>query len=146
MATSSALQTLIELATTETDAAAKRLGLAIRAGEEAEQKLALLMQYREDYAERFQVTMAAGVTAAGYRNFTLFMDKLDAAINGQQDIVGGAQRRIAAERAAWQAGERKRMSYGTLVSRANKAEAVREGKRDQKQTDELAARKALYKQ
>ncbi|TFW09625.1 hypothetical protein E4K72_05035 [Oxalobacteraceae bacterium OM1] len=44
MASSSALETLIELATTESDEAAKRLGQAIRACEDTEQKLALLLQ------------------------------------------------------------------------------------------------------
>jgi flagellar FliJ protein len=145
MATSNALRTLIELATAETDAAAKRLGNAIRVGEEADQKLTLLMQYRDDYAQRFQDTMATGVTAAGYRNFQQFMVKLEAAITGQQQVVAQAQHRITVERSAWQAGERKRMSYGILVTRAENAEQVREGKREQKQTDELAARKTLYK-
>jgi flagellar FliJ protein len=146
MANPSALKTLIELATTEVDEAAKRLGGAIRAGEAAQEKLDMLKDYRQDYATRYQATMAQGVTAAAYRNFQQFMDKLDAAIKGQQGVVFDAERRIGIERSAWQAGERKRMSYNTLVNRADKAEALRESKRDQKQTDELAARKASHKQ
>ncbi len=50
MATPSALNTLIDLANKETDEAAKRLGAALRVCEEADQKLDLLMQYRNDYA------------------------------------------------------------------------------------------------
>ena len=145
MAIPSALDTLIELATTETDEAAKRLGNAIRAHEDTEQKLALLLQYRDDYAMRFQSNLAAGLTAAGYRNFQLFIDKLDTAISGQQQVVLDTQKRVDRERAAWQAGERKRMSYGTLATRAQKEEQQRENRRDQKQTDEFAARQALYK-
>lgn len=140
MAHPSSLDTLIELATTETDAAAKKLGSAIRAHEETEKRLALLLQYRDDYTIRFQSSLAAGLTAAGYRNFQLFLDKLDTAIAGQQNIVNEAQKRIDAERSAWQASERKRMSYDTLAARARQAELRLEVKRDQKQTDELAAR------
>lgn len=145
MATSSALDTLIELATKETDEAAKRLGHCMKAAEETEQKLALLMQYRDDYAARFQQNLSAGLTAMGYRNFQLFMDKLEQAINSQQLVVRDAHVRVERERTAWQASERKRMSYGTLANRALKSKQQAESKRDQKQTDEHAARQFLYK-
>lgn len=145
MATSSALDTLIELATSATDDAAKRLGNAIRAADDTEKKLALLQQYRDDYIARFHANLSNGISAAQYRNFQLFLDKLDTAIAGQEKIVVDAKCRIGEERTAWQASERKRMSYGTLATRAHKVEALRQGKRDQKQTDEAAARQALYK-
>ncbi|MGN6388862.1 MAG: flagellar export protein FliJ [Burkholderiaceae bacterium] len=145
MTTPSALHTLIELAGTESDDAAKRLGQAVRTGEEAEQKLALLVQYRDDYAARLQNGMGAGLPAADYRNYQSFIGKLDQAIDGQRRVVEQAQQRVGAERAAWQACERKRLSYGTLADRAQQREAVREQRRDQKQTDELAARQAYTK-
>ena len=145
MATSSALDTLIELATKETDEAAKRLGQCMRAAEETEQKLALLMQYRDDYAARFQQNLTTGLTAMGYRNFQLFMDKLEQAIDSQKLVVRDAHVRVERERTAWQASERKRMSYGTLANRALKSKQQAENKRDQKQTDEHAARQFLYK-
>jgi flagellar protein FliJ len=145
MAIPSALDTLIELATKATDDAAKRLGRAIRGTEDAEQKLALLLQYRDDYAARFQVNMMSGVTASGYRNFQLFLNKLEDAIKGQQRIVLDAQKRVSNEKNAWQQSERKRMSYDTLATRAEKEQQLKETRRDQKQTDEFAARRLLYK-
>ncbi|MDF3035248.1 MAG: fliJ [Paucimonas sp.] len=145
MANRSALDTLIELASSESDEAAKRLGQAIRAAQDTEERLALLMQYRDDYAARFQASLTAGLTAAGYRNFQNFMDKLDTAISGQQQIVRDAQRQMGEQRTAWQASERKRMSYDVLATRMEKDEQRRETKRDQKQTDEVAARQAAYK-
>jgi flagellar FliJ protein len=145
MATSSALETLIDLAMRETDEAAKRLGLAIRATEDTEKKLALLMQYRDEYAARFQANMARGLTAMGYRNFQLFMDKLDDAIAGQQQIVLQSKQRVQVEQTAWQQSERKRVSYNTLATRAQKEEQRKESKREQKMTDEQATRSAHYK-
>lgn len=145
MATSSALDTLIELASKESDEAAKRLGHCMKAAEDSEQKLALLMQYRDDYATRFQQNLANGLTAMGYRNFQLFLDKLENAISSQQLVVRDAHIHVELERSAWQASERKRMSYGTLANRALKARQLAENKRDQKQTDEHAARQFLYK-
>jgi flagellar FliJ protein len=145
MANLSALDTLIDLAMRETDEAAKRLGLAIRATEDTEKKLALLMQYRDEYAARFQANMARGLTAMGYRNFQLFMDKLDDAIAGQQQVVLQSKQRVQVEQTAWQQSERKRMSYDTLATRAHKEEQRKESKREQKMTDEQATRSAHYK-
>lgn len=145
MANHSALDTLIELASNETDEAAKRLGLAIRACEDTEQQLTLLMQYRDDYTARIQAALMTGVTAAGYRNFQLFLEKLDTAIAGQQQIVTDAKRRMQDQRSAWQASERKRMSYDTLATRVEKEEQRQENKRDQKLMDEHATRQANYK-
>lgn len=145
MATNSALDTLIELATKETDEAAKRLGRAVRANGDAEQKLEMLMQYREDYVLRFQQRMSSGVSAAGYRNFQGFLDKLDDAIRGQQRVVQDAERRVGVERTAWQGSERKRMSYDILAERKMKVQELKETRREQKQTDEFAARQLFYK-
>ncbi|HEY0847060.1 MAG TPA: flagellar export protein FliJ [Noviherbaspirillum sp.] len=145
MATHSALDTLIELATNQTDEAAKRLGRAIRACEDTEQKLAMLIQYREEYEARFKAGMASGLTMAGYRNFQLFLEKLDTAIEGQEKIVQDAKLRIATERSSWQSCERKRMSYDTLATRAEQVKQRMENKRDQKLMDEFATRQANYK-
>ncbi|WP_019141174.1 flagellar export protein FliJ [Noviherbaspirillum massiliense] len=145
MATNSAIDTLVELATTQADEAAKRLGLAIRACEDSEQKLALLLQYRDDYQARFQSGLVSGLTAAAYRNFRNFMDKLDLAISGQQQIVDDAKRRIQQERSTWQETERKRMSYDTLAGRALREQQRKESRRDQKAMDEFATRASLPK-
>ena len=145
MANPSALETLIELATTETEEAAKRLGLAVKAAADTESKLTLLEGYREEYAARFQASMASGLTALGYRNYQLFIDKLDLAVASQQNVVNEARKRVEERRLAWQTGERKRMSYGTLANRAQQEEQARNNKRDQKAMDEHAARQHLFR-
>lgn len=145
MANPSALVTLIELAVKDSDDAARRLGEALRAAEETEKKLEMLLGYRDEYASRFQRNQANGISAMEYRNFQLFIDKLDTAISGQQTIVDNARHRVDGERKTWQECERKRMSYDTLASRAETARQHKENKRDQKQMDEFAARSATYK-
>ena len=145
MAQQSALDTLIELAQRATDDAAKRLGAALKAQGECEQKLAMLLGYRDDYAAKLDAAQMAGITPMAYRNFVAFMDKLDIAINGQRDIIKHAQYKSGVEKAAWQACERKRLSYRTLNERAAIETLRRENKLDQKQTDEHAARQAHYK-
>lgn len=140
-----ALDTLIELATTAADQAARQLGQALRAAEDTEKKLALLQQYRDEYAARFQANMTAGLSAMGYRNYQCFLDKLDQAISGQQHVVREAQRQVAADRCAWQASERKRLSYGTLADRAHHSAQRKQNRQEQKQADEHATRQLLYR-
>lgn len=145
MANLHALTLMIDLASKETDEAAKRLAAALRAGEEAEQKLDLLLQYRGDYAARCQSNLEAGISAANFHNFQLFMQKLDHAIAGQQKVLDDCARRTQQARAAWQACEQKKMSFVTLAERANREDLRRESWRDQKLNDEHAARRTLPK-
>lgn len=145
MASRSQLETLIDLAQRETDDAAKRLGASLKAVEDCQQKLQMLNGYRDDYARRFEETMAGGISPGAYRNFQAFMGKLDNAIMGQQEVVRHAQRRSEQEKTAWQGSERKRMSYTTLETRAQEEALKLENKRDQKAMDEHAARQAYYK-
>jgi flagellar protein FliJ len=145
MASPSQLATLIDLARRETDDAAKRLGNALKMVEDCEQKLEMLAGYRNDYAQRFETSLAAGMTPMAYRNFQAFLDKLDNAVKGQVEAVQKARKRSEQEKALWQVCERKRMSYTTLDNRAQQEALRLEAKRDQKAMDEHAARQAYYK-
>lgn len=140
MATTSALTTLIELAQRDTDDAAKRLGAALTAVDEAEQKLQMLLGYRDDYANRLDQAQMAGITPFAYHNFVAFLAKLDNAINGQQEVLKHARYKSALEKTRWQESERKRLSYRTLNERAASAALQIENKRDQKMMDDHAAR------
>jgi flagellar FliJ protein len=145
MAHSSALDTLLDLARRATDDAAKRLGAAVQAVEEARQKLEMLHGYRDDYAHKLDAAQLRGMTPMAYQNFVAFMAKLDKAIQGQRDLLVHAEARAAHEKAAWQAAERKRLSYSTLSQRAAEEALRLENKRDQKLMDEHATRQAYYR-
>lgn len=146
MAQLSALDTLIDLAQKDSDAAAKRLGAANKLVEEAEQKLEMLVGYRDEYARKLDAAQVAGITPFAYHNFVAFIGKLDNALNGQRDVLKHARFKAESERKTLQESERKRLSYRTLNERAA-SEALRiQNKRDQKQMDDHAARGARYKQ
>jgi flagellar FliJ protein len=145
MANPSALETLIELAQRESDERARRLGAALKAVEEAQQKLDMLLGYRDDYANKLDAAQMAGITPFAYHNFVAFVGKLDNAILGQREVLRHAEHRASTTRTAWQESERKRLSYRTLNERAAAQELAAENKRDQKAMDEHAARSAHYK-
>ena len=111
----------------------------MRAHEENTRKLAMLLQYREDYAERYQQGMTRGVDITHHVNFREFLGKLDEAIGGQQGLVEQTGRRLQHERDAWQEAERKRQSWTTLAGRAQQARLKQEQRREQKASDEHAA-------
>jgi flagellar protein FliJ len=142
MAHPSALDTLIDLAQRASDAAAKRLGAALKAVEEGEQKLRMLEGYRADYVAKLDAAQMAGITPFAYQNFVAFIGKLDAALNGQRDVIKHARHKADFEKKAWQESERKRLSYRTLNERAALEALKVENKRDQKMMDDHAARTA----
>jgi flagellar FliJ protein len=145
MANPSALETLIDLAQRESDERARKLGVALKAVEEAQQKLDMLLGYRDDYARKLEAAQVAGITPFAYHNFVAFVGKLDSAIAGQREVLRHAERRSGTVRQAWQESERKRLSYRTLSARAAQEALKVENKRDQKAMDEHAARSAHYK-
>jgi len=146
MAQLSALETLIDLAQKDSDAAAKRLGAANKLVEEAEQKLEMLVGYRDEYARKLDAAQVAGITPFAYHNFVAFIDKLDNALNGQRDVLKHARFKAETERKTLQESERKRLSYRTLNERAASEALKVQNKRDQKLMDDHAARGARYKQ
>jgi flagellar FliJ protein len=145
MANTSALQTLVDLAQRESDNRARRLGVALKAVEEAEQKLQMLLGYRQDYADRLDQAQMNGITPFAYANFVAFLGKLDNAINGQREVIKHAEYKADTERKAFQESERKRLSYRTLNERAAAQALAIETRRDQKMMDDFAARTARMK-
>ncbi len=136
MARTSALHVLIELARTRADDAAKRLGSLNAQNIGLEAKLALLLQYCDEYRARFQLSMQRGLTASDWRNYHEFLEKLDAAIAEQRDILALMNQRLKAGQADWQTARRTLASYDTLAQRQLRAELLRAARYEQKQTDE----------
>ena len=142
MSKPSALETLLELAQTRTDDAAKRLGTLHTQGVHMEAKLQLLLQYRDDYCARFQILMRQGLTASGWRNYQEFLDKLDAAIVQQRGLLAAARQRVDDGRLDWQSARRTLKSYHTLAQRHIRTELLHLTRREQKETDEYVVNAA----
>ncbi|SEK69188.1 flagellar export protein FliJ [Nitrosovibrio tenuis] len=136
MSERSALETLIELAQTRADDAAKRLGALNAQNLDMEAKLVLLLQYCDEYRARFQASMQRGLTASDWRNYHEFLNKLDAAIVQQREILILMRQRVAAGQTAWQTARQTLSSYDTLDQRRVRAETLRAARYEQKQSDE----------
>lgn len=141
--TSSAIHTLIELAVKESSRAAEKLGEASKLLKEGEKNLSMLMDYRNDYTTQFSQNSQKGLFTENYQNFQGFLNKLDQAIVGQQAVVDSCKQKVAYQLKYWQECERKKLSYGVLVSHAATKAHRSQLKKDQKLMDEHALRQSM---
>lgn len=144
MPTSSSLKMLLDLTQNRSDAAARRLGELNSREQEAEQKLRLLLGYRQDYQVRFQEFAKNGIDQAAWRNFREFIGKLDAAITEQRNAVENSRNRMQAGRTDWHAQQRQLKSYDTLSQRQERAETLRAAKREQREQDEQTIKSLVH--
>ena len=78
--------------------------------------------------------------AGNMRNFQAFIDTLDAAIEQQRNLLVTANARVEAAKPDWQRQKQKLGSYEVLQARGEAAEAKTMARRDQRDSDEHAAR------
>lgn len=143
MKTLTALETLLTLSAQEADAAAIRLGNAIAARDDAQQRLKMLQQLRAEYAQRLEGHMQQGLNFAACTNFQRFLAKIDEAIAGQATIEHGAATQAEQSQLHWQAKKREGRTWELLVERAARDAQRREVKQERKANDEFAARAVL---
>ena len=143
MAQTFALQPLLELAQAEGDAAKTTLATLNREIKLQDQKLVLLLNYREEYQERLRQRVTTGLDGGGLRNFNDFLDRLEQAVTKQQAVVVHAQARADAALKEWQIIQRKFKAFDKLSQRFDSSLRCREAKRDQKVQDDNASRRAI---
>ena len=142
MAKPTPLNTLAELAQDNTDKATRELGRLQGLRTQAEQQLLALTEYRHEYRTRMQAIAAEGMTSGRWQDFSRFLDSLDHAIRQQTSALAKAEADLLAGRANWQQEKRRQNSFDTLITRAEVREQQVSARREQRSTDEYAARMA----
>jgi flagellar FliJ protein len=132
------LQILLDLARTDSDSAAVRLGALNGHDRDMEERLRLLLEYRGEYTANLARMARAGMSSVDWRNFREFIDKIDAAIVQQREAVADAKHEVQAGRHQWHAQQRKLRSFDTLSLRHRSAEQKRESRQEQKEQDDFA--------
>lgn len=134
------LQPLLDLAHNHSEDAGRKLQLLKVSWQEAEHKLAQLVSYREEYRGRLMQNSQQGMQMAAWREFQMFMSKLDQAIELQGDEVAKCRMRWEGGRLEWLERQRRVKAYGTLSQRHAAGEVKREAKSEQREQDEFAGR------
>lgn len=132
------LQTLLDLAQEGSDAAAARLGVVNGHDRDMQKRLQLLLEYRGEYTARLARVAQVGMHSVGWRNFREFIDKIDAAIEQQRELVAAARRQVETGQRHWHTQQRRLKSFDTLSQRHRSAERKSEALREQKEQDDFA--------
>jgi len=141
MASKETLAQLIRLARSASDAAARALGVEQTREREENGKLELLVAYRKEYLARFEAAARAGLDGRGLANYREFMQRLEEAVAQQRDHLAAHRRAVEKCRGEWQSAHGRLKSFDTLDERRRRGERLEARRRDQRRTDEQAARK-----
>jgi len=137
------LQTLLDLAQENCDAAAAQLGVVNVHDREMQERLELLLEYRGEYTARLASVAKTGMHSVGWRNFREFIDKIDIAIEQQRELVAKARQQVESGQRQWHAQRRRLKSFDTLSQRHFVAERKIESRLEQKEQDDFALRSFL---
>ena len=139
MSTPFSLQPVMDLARNGADAAAVRLGQAVQRLMDADRKLKTLLDYREEYQAKFRESVMRGIEAAEWRNFQLFLARLDAGIEAARAQAESARNAARRAQDEWQEQQQRLKAYGVLAERHERAEATKDARREQRESDDRAA-------
>jgi flagellar FliJ protein len=137
------METLTELARTRMQEAARKLAALRNANLGAGAKLELLEQYRRDYGHQLQNLLTQGLALAEWRNYQDFLKALDEGIELQRCAAAQAQARLDDGRTDWQHQHRRLNAFETLADRLHRQDLLTQNRRDQRASDEQAARMLL---
>lgn len=135
------LQALLDLSHERMDEAARTLGELVASERAVEEKLQLLENYRDEYRRRFMAAASQGLRPDEWRNFSIFLGRLDEAVQYQQRVVHDSRQRTAQGQQVWVEQRNQARAFDTLAERHQVKVARHEARQEQKQTDEHAAKR-----
>lgn len=146
MASRFPLQSLLDHARHRMEAAERLLRILRRKEEAARRRQEELSGYKQEYQQRLAGQAGEhGMAIHLLRDYHAFLGKLDVAIRHQEKEVVEALAHWQSAHDNWLTLRQKVKAYEALADRHRNQERLREEKRDQRQTDEEAARKHLPK-
>jgi flagellar FliJ protein len=132
------LETVLQLAREQTEAASREVGQLQHHRESAGQQLTTLAQYRNNYRAQLQSSGGAGVDVVRLRNYSAFIDRLGIAEKQQQGTVQAIEKRLSESRSAWLERQRREHSLDVLKARHVAAQRIIHERREQRENDEHA--------
>ncbi|MFA5627381.1 MAG: flagellar export protein FliJ [Thiohalomonadaceae bacterium] len=136
------MQPIVRITQMREEDAARELGKAQRQLKEQKDRLAELCLYRKEYLQTFQAQGSASISAVHFQEFHRFLANLEQAIEQQQLVVQNASRLCAQKNELWQQTHIKSKSMGMVVERYEEQEQYEQGRREQKDADEMAQQAA----
>ncbi|WP_035055477.1 flagellar export protein FliJ [Andreprevotia chitinilytica] len=132
---------LLDLARDDREEAARRMQAAQASWRTAAAKLDQVNAYRQEYRGRLAQSGQGGVTVTQWRDFQLFLAKLDQAADAQAKEVTRLQGEYERMKLAWNECEKKVKAFEALETRHRAGEQLKELRREQALLDEFNARR-----
>ncbi|MCM2130414.1 flagellar export protein FliJ [Larsenimonas rhizosphaerae] len=137
---SSALDTLIDLETSERDNAAQQLGKLRQTRQQSQKQLDMLLEYRSEYRQRLDDAMKNGISMNELQNYQSFIVSLDQAIEQQRHSLNSCDSHVSQGVRDWQHHQQRLNSYDVLATRRREEADESARKQEQHQSDEFASR------
>lgn len=109
-----------------------------RAVDEHEKRLAELYTYREEYRNRMQAAGREGIDPGKLNDYTVFIRKLDDAIEFQKKEISASKLTYEQKKSEWMALRTRSQALDKVVDKYKKEEQIQKDKQEQKETDERA--------
>jgi flagellar FliJ protein len=134
------IKTIVDIKANQEKSALEVLGAVQRKHQGMQAQVEGLRNYRREYQDRFDQLGVKGVNVAQLLEFRSFIDKLDKAIIGQEQMLDSIEAEVKAKRKIWEELHHKTQSLQKVCDSALKVEMKQEAKREQQEQDERASR------
>jgi len=134
------IKTIVDIKATQEKNALEVLGSVQRKLQAMQTQIEGLKNYRKEYQDRFDQMGSRGAHVAQLLEFRSFIDKLDKAIMGQEQVQRSIEAELSAKRKIWEQLHHKTQSLQKVCDSALVVEMKQEAKREQLEQDERASR------
>jgi flagellar FliJ protein len=134
------IKTIVDIKATQEKNALEVLGAVQRKLLALQAQVDGLRNYRKEYQDRFDLLGSNGVSVAKLLEFRSFIDKLDKAIIGQEQLLSTIEAELKVKRKVWEELHHKTQSLQKVCDSALVIEMKQEAKREQLEQDERASR------
>jgi len=134
------IKTIVDIKATQEKNALEVLGAVQRKLLSMQAQVEGLRNYRKEYQDRFDQLGIKGVNVAQLLEFRSFIDKLDKAIMGQEQLLSSIEAELMVKRKIWEELHHKTQSLQKVCDSALLVEMKQEAKREQLEQDERASR------
>ena len=146
MIRSKRLKPIKKLAQNKEKTAAQELGHALDVHKHELNKLQQLKQYRIEYLEQMQVKISQGVSGSTLQQYHQFLNKLDLAINQQNNVTEQCESQLALTKEQWQSKRSKAKAITQVMDKMTVNEQHAKDKRESNQSDEMSTQAFLRRQ
>ncbi len=136
MKRSQRLQPVVDIAGNGEREAARRLGEARGTLQRAEQQLAELRQFRDEYAAGFATSGEGGLTTSALLGYRRFLTQLNVAIEQQVAIVDRARHGVQQRVVEWRQRRSRLQALEKVSERLHQDELDREERQEQAESDD----------